>query len=145
MISKKRFWGLALPIWVCQECGSFEVIGSKQELKSRAVEGWDIFEGHTPHRPWIDTVKIRCPKCGGLAQRIQDVGNPWLDAGIVSYSTLNYRHNREYWEKWFPAELNHRMFAWAVPKLVLRDVSDEHNNGKAQPVRGLLRARHGSR
>jgi isoleucyl-tRNA synthetase len=105
MISKKRFWGLALPIWVCQECGSFEVIGSKQELKSRAVEGWDIFEGHTPHRPWIDIVKIRCPKCGGLAQRIQDVGNPWLDAGIVSYSTLNYRHNREYWEKWFPAKL----------------------------------------
>ncbi len=105
MISKKRFWGLALPIWVCKECGSFEVVGSKQELKSRAIEGWDVFEGHTPHRPWIDAVKIKCPKCGGLAQRIQDVGNPWLDAGIVSYSTLNYRHNREYWQKWFPAKL----------------------------------------
>ena len=105
MISKKRYWGLALPIWVCQKCGSFEVIGSKEALKDRAVEGWEVFEGHTPHRPWVDMVKIKCPKCGGLAQRIQDVGNPWLDAGIVSYSTLNYRQNREFWEKWFPAEL----------------------------------------
>ncbi|MBS7614891.1 isoleucine--tRNA ligase [Candidatus Bathyarchaeota archaeon] len=105
MISKKIYWGLALPIWVCQKCGGFEVIGSKEELKACAVEGWEIFEGHTPHRPWIDAVKIKCSKCGGLSQRVQDVGNPWLDAGIVSYSTLNYRSDRAYWEKWFPAKL----------------------------------------
>ncbi|MFQ5758256.1 MAG: isoleucine--tRNA ligase [Candidatus Bathyarchaeia archaeon] len=105
MISKKRYWGLALPIWECRECGNFDVIGSKEELKSRAVEGWEDFEGHTPHRPWIDTVKIKCSKCGAVVSRIPDVGNPWLDAGIVAYSTLNYRHDRDYWEKWFPADL----------------------------------------
>ncbi len=105
MISKKRYWGLALPIWECHECGNFDVMGSKEELKSRAVEGWKDFEGHTPHRPWIDTVKIKCSKCGAIISRIPDVGNPWLDAGIVSYSTLNYRHDRDYWEKWFPADL----------------------------------------
>lgn len=105
MISKKRYWGLALPIWTCSKCGNFEVIGSEEELKKRAYEGWEVFEGHTPHRPWIDAVKIKCSKCGALASRILDVGNPWLDAGIVAYSTLNYRHNREYWKKWFPAEL----------------------------------------
>jgi isoleucyl-tRNA synthetase len=105
MISKKRYWGLALPIWVCEKCGSFDVIGSREELKARAVEGWDIFDGHTPHRPWVDAVKIKCSKCGGKASRIGDVGNPWLDAGIVSYSTLRYRHDREFWEKWFPAKL----------------------------------------
>ncbi|MFW6111156.1 MAG: class I tRNA ligase family protein [Thermoproteota archaeon] len=104
MISKKRYWGLALPIWECTQCGNFEVIGSKEELESRAVEGWEEFEGHTPHRPWIDKVKIRCPQCGAVICRISDVGNPWLDAGIVAYSTLNYRHDREYWEKWFPAD-----------------------------------------
>ncbi|MEM3592197.1 MAG: isoleucine--tRNA ligase [Candidatus Bathyarchaeia archaeon] len=104
MISKKRYWGLALPIWECQKCGNFEVIGSKEELKERAVEGWEIFEGHTPHRPWIDAVKIRCFKCGSLMSRIPDVGNPWLDAGIVAYSTIRYRFDREYWRKWFPAE-----------------------------------------
>jgi len=105
MISKKRYWGLALPIWKCHECGNFDVIGSKEELKSRAVEGWKDFEGHTPHRPWIDAVKIKCSKCGTVISRIPDVGNPWLDAGIVAYSTLNYRHDRDYWKKWFPADL----------------------------------------
>ncbi|HSR51061.1 MAG TPA: class I tRNA ligase family protein [Acidobacteriota bacterium] len=104
MISKKRFWGLALPIWTCDECGWFDVIGGRQELKARAVEGWDQFEGHTPHRPWIDEVKIKCEKCGEKATRIKDVGNPWLDAGIVPYSTMRFNTDHEYWEKWFPAD-----------------------------------------
>lgn len=104
MISKKRYWGLALPIWVCESCGAYEVIGGREELKSRAAEGWKDFEGHTPHKPWIDLVKLKCAQCGGRASRIPDVGNPWLDAGIVPYSTLGYRRNRKYWEKWFPAD-----------------------------------------
>ncbi len=103
MISKKRYWGLALPIYECT-CGHFEVIGSEVELEERAVEGWAEFEGHSPHRPWIDVVKIRCPKCGNTVSRIADVGNPWLDAGIVALSTLKYRHDRAYWEKWYPAD-----------------------------------------
>ena len=105
MISKKRYWGLTLPIWVCQKCGTFDVVGSKEELESRAVSGWDEFDGHSPHRPWIDAVKIACPKCGADASRIHDVGNPWLDAGIVAYSTLDYLNDREYWDKWFPADM----------------------------------------
>ncbi len=104
MISKKRFWGLALPIWVDEETGDFEVIGSRAELKERAVEGWEEFEGHTPHRPWIDKVKVRNPKTSNLMRRIPDVGNPWLDAGIVPYSTMGYNADRAYWEKWFPAD-----------------------------------------
>jgi isoleucyl-tRNA synthetase len=103
MISKKRYWGLALPIWVDEKTGEFEVIGSRQELKERAVEGWQEFDGHTPHRPWIDKVKIRNPRTGNLMSRIPDVGNPWLDAGIVPYSTLRYNTDRKYWKKWFPA------------------------------------------
>ncbi|MDQ3513241.1 MAG: class I tRNA ligase family protein, partial [Chloroflexota bacterium] len=105
MISKKRYWGLALPIYECQDCGHFEVIGSEVELKERAVSGWDDFAGHTPHRPWIDAVTIACASCGAETNRIKDVGNPWLDAGIVGFSTLDYRHDRENWEKWFPADL----------------------------------------
>lgn len=103
LVSKKRYWGLALPIWECQ-CGHFEVIGSKEELKEGASKGWKEFEGKTPHRPWIDKVKIKCPQCGKLTSRIPDVGNPWLDAGIVSFSTLKYRSNKKYWRKWFPAD-----------------------------------------
>ena len=105
MVSKKRYWGLALPIYECDECSNFHVVGSLEELKERAVEGWDEFEGHTPHRPWIDAVKIACPSCGTAVSRILDVGNPWLDAGSVSFSTMQYRTNRDYWEQWFPADL----------------------------------------
>jgi isoleucyl-tRNA synthetase len=104
MISKKRFWGLALPIWVCSACGSFEVIGSRDGLERKAVAGWQEFEGRSPHRPWIDLVKIRCKQCGQEASRIPDVGNPWLDAGIVPYSTMGYNRDRAYWERWFPAD-----------------------------------------
>ena len=105
MISKKRYYGLALPIWECAACGEFTVIGDENELRERAVAGWDEFEGHTPHRPYIDAVKIVCPGCGAVADRIPDVGNPWLDAGIVAFSTLRYRRDRAYWEKWYPADL----------------------------------------
>jgi isoleucyl-tRNA synthetase len=104
MISKKRFWGLALPIWVDEKTGDFEVIGSRAELKARAVDGWDQFEGKSPHRAWVDLVKIRNPKTGNLMSRIGDVGNPWLDAGIVPYSTMGYNKDRAEWAKWFPAD-----------------------------------------
>jgi isoleucyl-tRNA synthetase len=104
MISKKRYWGLALPIWVCGGCSHFEVIGDEKELEARAVDGWDTFAGHTPHRPFVDAVKLGCPKCGGVMSRVADVGNPWLDAGIVPFSTLQYRNNHDYWAKWFPAQ-----------------------------------------
>ena len=103
MISKKRYYGLALPIYKC-ECGNFEVIGSEQELEERAVAGWDDFDGNSPHRPWIDSVLIDCSECGNPVNRITDVGNPWLDAGIVSFSTLKYRNDRDYWTDWFPAD-----------------------------------------
>ncbi len=110
MISKKRFWGLALPIWVeeyevnGEKRIDFEVIGSLEELKSRAVEGWEVLEGHTPHRPWIDAVKIKNPQTGRLMSRIVDVGNPWLDAGIVPFSTMQYNSNRAEWAKQYPAD-----------------------------------------
>ena len=104
MINKKRYWGLALPIFECS-CGWFDVVGDREELKERAVEGWKEFDGHSPHRPWVDAVKIRCEKCGAPVGRIPDVGNPWLDAGIVPYSTVKYRTDRAYWGKWIPADL----------------------------------------
>ncbi len=105
MISKKRFWGLALPIWVDPDDPTdFEVIGSLKELEERAVEGWDEFEGHTPHRPWIDQVKIKSEKTGKVLSRIEDVGNPWLDAGITPFSTMGYNTHHEMWNEWFPAD-----------------------------------------
>lgn len=120
LISKKnRYWGLALPIYECKSCGAFDVVGSKKELEERAISGWDTFEGHTPHKPFIDDVVIKCSKCGQNAHRIADVGNPWLDAGIVPYSTIAennhdlrfggqgeplYLKDKKEWRNWFPVD-----------------------------------------
>jgi isoleucyl-tRNA synthetase len=101
MISKKRYWGLALPFWICPN-QHLQVIGSREELDARAIGGPPELE--SPHRPWIDAVELPCPECGEVAHRISDVGNPWLDAGIVPYSTLDYTSNRQYWHQWFPAQ-----------------------------------------
>ncbi len=113
LISKKnRYWGLALPIYECTKCGHFEVLGTYDELKERAVSGWGEFEGKSPHKPWIDEVKIKCSKCASEVLRIGDVGNPWLDAGIVPFSTIMknnqgkslYLENKHKWKEWFPAD-----------------------------------------
>jgi isoleucyl-tRNA synthetase len=144
MISKKRFWGLALPIWVDEVTGDFEVIGSYQELKERAVEGWEQFEGHSPHRPWVDLVKIRNPKTGNLMSRIADVGNPWLDAGIVPYSTMGYNTDRAYWEKWFPADFIVESFPgqfrnWFYAILAMSTMMEDRPPFKVLLGHGLVR------
>ncbi|NOZ49035.1 MAG: isoleucine--tRNA ligase [Chloroflexi bacterium] len=103
MISKKRYWGLALPFWVCEDCDQYHVVGDEHELHERAIAGGDELAGHTPHRPFIDAVKLKCPHCGGVMHRIPDVGSPWLDAGVVPFSTLRYRSDPDYWRQWYPA------------------------------------------
>ncbi len=141
LISKKnRYWGLALPIYECQACGNFEVVGSKDELKDRAVEGWKEFEGHSPHKPYIDEVKIKCSKCGDVISRLNDVGNVWLDAGIVPFSTyvdpktkeLSYTSNKEYWSQWFPAEFITESFPgqfknWFYSMIAMSTVLEKKN------------------
>jgi len=130
MISKKRYWGLALPIWICEPCSHYEVIGSEEELHARAVSGWETFAGHTPHRPFIDAVHIACPECGGEMTRITDVGNPWLDAGIVPFSTLGYRTDPDFWQKWYPAHWISESFPgqfrnWFYSLLAMATVVDQ--------------------
>jgi isoleucyl-tRNA synthetase len=148
MISKKRFWGLALPVWVCEACGQFDVIGSREELKQCAVEGWEKFDGHSPHRPWIDLVKVRCSRCGGKASRIPDVGNPWLDAGIVPYSTMGHNRDRSYWEKWFPADFITESFPgqfrnWFYSILAMSTMMERRPPMKVLLGHGLVRDQKG--
>ncbi len=159
MISKKRYWGLALPIWQCDRsdhpdpqsrCNWFTVIGSREELNQKAVSGLDQLEGHTPHRPWIDAVKIRCEACGQTASRISDVGNPWLDAGIVPYSTMGY-DDPNTWKEWFPPNLVLECFPgqfrnWfyavlAMNAMMQQDVWADRTAGRSEvlpPFRTLL-------
>jgi isoleucyl-tRNA synthetase len=122
-ISRKRYFGLPLPFYPC-ECGHLNVIGSRAELEERATAGLDRLQ--ELHRPWIDEVPIRCEQCDREVRRIPEVGDAWLDAGIVPFSTLGWRNpewkpggyatgaaagltgadlpDHAYWEKWFPAD-----------------------------------------
>jgi isoleucyl-tRNA synthetase len=122
-ISRKRYFGLPLPFYPC-ECGHLNVIGSRRELAERAVSGMDQLE--ELHRPWIDAVRIRCAQCDRELERIPEVGDAWLDAGIVHFSTLGWKNpewvprgyatgasagvsgadlpDHAYWEKWYPAD-----------------------------------------
>jgi len=141
LISKKnRYWGLSLPIYECEKCKIFQVIGGHDELKEKAVRGWNKFEGHTPHKPYIDEVVIKCDQCDGEAKRILDVGNPWLDAGIIPYATLvdpktkkvSYLTDKKYWAEWFPADFITESFPgqfknWFYSLIAMSSVLEETN------------------
>ncbi len=134
MISKKRYYGLALPIYDCRACGTFDVIGGREELEQRAIEGWDAFEGHTPHRPFVDAVKIACPSCGEPVARIPDVGNPWLDAGHRPVLDDPLPRGPRVLGEVVPGRLRHRELPRPVPQLVLRDARDVDG----APARGAV-------
>ena len=103
-ISRKRYWGLPLPFYLCPDCNERTVVGSREELRSLAVDPAVVDGLPELHRPWIDEVKIRCPKCSAELSRVVEVGDCWLDAGIVPFSTLGYFDNRAAWERAYPAQ-----------------------------------------
>jgi isoleucyl-tRNA synthetase len=103
-ISRKRYWGLPLPFYECSSCRRLEVIGSREELRAQALDPVAVDALQELHRPWIDEVLIRCPQCGGSAARVREVGDCWLDAGIVPFTTLGYFDDRKQWETLYPAE-----------------------------------------
>ena len=103
-ISRKRFYGLPLPFYVCEDCGEVTVIGSREELREKAVDPAKVDALPDLHRPWIDDIKIKCSKCNHEVSRITEVGDCWLDAGIVPFSTLGYFKDKELWRKYYPAE-----------------------------------------
>jgi isoleucyl-tRNA synthetase len=141
-ISRRRYYGLPLPIYPCA-CGHVTVIGSRAELEERAVSGLEQLE--ELRRPWIDAVPIRCAACDEPVERVAEVGDVWLDAGIVPFSTLGWEspeHVEEgyatgaaqgltradlpdhaYWEEWFPAdwvsEMREQIRLWFYSQLFM--------------------------
>jgi isoleucyl-tRNA synthetase len=142
-ISRRRYFGLPLPFYPC-ECGHLTVVGSKAELVELASAGLDGLQ--ELHRPWVDEVTIRCEACGKEdVRRIPEVGDVWLDAGIVPLSTLGWENpewveggyatgasaglsgadlpDHAYWETWFPAdwvsEMREQIRLWFYSQLFM--------------------------
>lgn len=103
-ISRKRYYGMPLPFYPCEDCGHVTVVGSREELKSLATDPAKVDALPELHRPWIDDVQIKCPHCGKPVSRVTEIGDVWLDAGIVPFSTLGYFDDKEDWKKNYPAE-----------------------------------------
>ena len=147
-ISRKRFYGLPLPFYKC-ECGHLTVVGSKEELRDLSVDKSLVDNIKELHRPWIDEIKIKCPKCGKEVSRVSEVGDVWLDAGIVPFSTLKYFTDREYWKSYFPAEyvveMHEQIRLWFYSMLFMSTVIEGVPPYEAVGTHGMVQAEDGSK
>ncbi len=94
-ISRQRYWGIPLPIWICEKCAEMKVVGSIDEVP------WE--NDLDLHRPKIDEVIFEC-KCGGTMKRIPDVFDVWFDSGVASWGSIGYPHKKEDFERLWPAD-----------------------------------------
>jgi isoleucyl-tRNA synthetase len=103
-ISRDRYWGTPLNIWVCGGCGERNAVGSIEELKSRSVEGLD--DGLLDlHKPWVDGVRLKCEKCGGVMARTPEVIDCWFDTGSMPYAQWHWPfENDGQFDTHFPAD-----------------------------------------
>ncbi len=102
-ISRNRYWGTPLPVWICPDCGKQHCVGSRQELAE--LTGNPANETIELHRPYVDNVTFKCPDCGGEMRRVPEVIDCWFDSGAMPYAQLHYPfENKELFEKEFPAQ-----------------------------------------
>jgi len=93
-ISRQRYWGIPLPIWICEKCDNITVIGSRKELPKIPKDF---------HRPYIDEINLKC-KCGGAMRRVPDVLDVWFDSGVASWASLGFPKNKKLFKKLWPAD-----------------------------------------
>ena len=108
-VSRERYWGTPLPLWVCEICEHAECVGSYDELRRRARAGTtDALEtehGFDAHRPYVDGVQFDCPRCNGTMHRTPEVADGWFDSGAMPYAQWHYPfENRDIFDERFPAD-----------------------------------------
>ncbi len=100
-LSRDRYWGTPLPVWVCDDCGEIDVIGSKQELKEKCGLQGEI----ELHRPYLDGLTCKCAKCGGVMRRTPEVIDCWFDSGSMPFAQYHYPfENKDLFHQTFPAD-----------------------------------------
>jgi len=108
LLSRERYWGTPLPIWICSGCGEKACVGSIEELASRAVNFADVVkrpEDLDLHKPQMDALEFTCEKCGGAMRRTPEVLDAWFDSGSMPYAQWHYPfENKEKFEASFPAD-----------------------------------------
>jgi len=100
-LSRERFWGTPLPIWICTECGAQHCVGSLKEVQEKAKS--PVPDDIDLHRPYIDEVILRCDACGGDMQRVKDVIDCWYDSGSAPFAQWHYPFETESFTENFPA------------------------------------------
>ncbi|NLG23770.1 MAG: class I tRNA ligase family protein, partial [Clostridiales bacterium] len=101
-LSRERYWGTPLPVWLCGDCGHIHVVGSIAELRAM---GDDVPEDIELHKPYIDRVHLKCPECGGAMKRTPEVIDCWYDSGSMPFAQWHYPfENKEMFERNFPAD-----------------------------------------
>ncbi|MEW6593162.1 MAG: isoleucine--tRNA ligase, partial [Candidatus Hadarchaeota archaeon] len=100
-ISRQRYWGIPIPIWVCASCGDIDVVGGLEELQK--LSGKQLGELDL-HRPGVDAVTTKCQKCGGESRRVPDVLDVWFDSGVASWASLKYPKAEEDFKRLWPSE-----------------------------------------
>ena len=99
-LSRERYWGTPLPIWICDKCGKMEAIGSKAELKEKGGIKGDI----ELHKPYVDGVTWKC-SCGGTMHRTPEVIDCWYDSGSMPFAQYHYPfENKDLFDETFPAD-----------------------------------------
>ena len=102
-ISRNRYWGTPLPLWTCS-CGHQIMIGSREELKEKAIEKVDTKKLDL-HRPYVDDIHLKCPQCGKPMNRVEEVIDCWFDSGAMPFAQYHYPfENIELWDNQFPAD-----------------------------------------
>ncbi len=96
-ISRQRYWGIPIPVWVCEKCGKLKVVGSVDELGIEVKDDLDV------HRPRVDEITFKC-ECGGEMKRVPDVFDVWFDSGVASWATLKFPRVKDEFEKLWPAD-----------------------------------------
>ncbi len=101
-ISRNRYWGTPLNIWTC-ECGNKTSVGSREELKKKAIE--EVQDDVELHRPYVDDIHLKCDKCGGSMNRVEEVIDCWFDSGAMPFAQHHYPfENKENFDELFPAD-----------------------------------------